>query len=65
MGTRDLVLVRVDERAPAHDVGALDDEAVDAMRRRQDETGDRVGGAAELESARVPYREVGPLSGLQ
>ena len=41
MGTRDLVLVGVDEGSSAHDVSALDDEPIDAVRRREDEAGDR------------------------
>ena len=65
MGTRDLVLVRMDESAAAHDVLALDDEPIDPVRRREDEPGDRILGAAELEAVGPPDREVGTLPRLE
>ena len=43
----------------------LDDEPVDAMRRREDEPGDGILGAAELEAVRAPDREVGALARLE
>src|SRR5687768_18426237 len=65
MGTRDVVLVRVDESAAAHDVLSLDDEPIHAMRRREDEAGYRVFRTAELEAVGAPDREVGTLPRLE
>src|SRR5207247_899124 len=55
----DLLLARSDEAPAAHDVRAADDQAIDAVRAREDEVGDGVLGAAELEPVRSPDREVG------
>ncbi len=65
MGTCDLGLVGVDERSSAHDVLALDDESVDAMRCGEHEPCDRVVRAAELERVRAPDGEVGALARLE
>ena len=45
MVTCDLGFVSADERSAAHDVFASDDEAIDAMGRGEDETGDQVLGS--------------------
>ncbi len=65
MSARDLALVGAHERPVANDLVAADDQPVDAMRPREDEPGDRVGGPAELETVRPPDGEVGALAGLQ
>ena len=62
---RDLGLVGADERAVPHDVGTGDEQPVDAVRPREDQTGDRIRGARELEPVGTPHREVGPLPGLE
>src|SRR5437763_9612136 len=62
---RDLLLVGMDERAAADDLLAADQQAVDPVRRREDEAGERVVGAAELEAVGAPDREVGALPRLE
>ena len=61
----DLVHVGADEAPLPHDLLAADVEAVDAVRRRQHEPGDRVLGAAELEAVGAPDRDVRALAGLE
>src|SRR6266511_4680624 len=65
MLARDLHLVGADEMPVAHDWLAADVEPVDAVRPREDEPGDQVAGAAELESVRPPDCEIGSLAGRQ
>jgi hypothetical protein len=65
MGPGDLRLVGSHERSPAYDVVALDDEPVDAMRRGENEAGNRVLGAAELEAVGAPDGKVGALPRLE
>ena len=65
MGASDLRLIGANERATAHDVDSADDEPVDAVRAGEDESGERVDGAAELEPIGRPDREVGLLAGLE
>jgi hypothetical protein len=65
MVTCDLGLVGVDERSAAHDVATSDDEALDPVRRRQNEAGDQVPGSPELETVRSPDGKVGALAGLE
>ena len=65
MLARDLVLVGVDEVPVADDFSPRDVEPVDPVRRGEDEAGDGIGGAAELEAVRPPDREVGALSGRE
>jgi hypothetical protein len=65
MGTRNLALVRPDERPAADDVLASDNETVDAVRPGEDEPCDEVVRAAELEPVRPPHREVGLPAGLE
>ena len=65
MDTGDLILVGLDEVAVADDFLAADVQPVGAMRRRQDEAGDGIAGAAELEPVRPPDGDVGALAGLE
>ena len=65
MLARDLVLVGADEVPVANDLLAADDQPVDAMRAREDEPRNRVGGPAELETVRPPDGKVGALARLQ
>ena len=65
MGARDFGLVGIDERSVAYDVGSLDNEAIYAMRRREDQARNSIVRTAELESVRPPDREVSSLSGLE
>ena len=53
---------RQNEGAASHHVLSADHQPVDAMRRRQDETGDGILGAPELEHVRSPDRQVGALA---
>ena len=62
---RDLGFVGAHEPALAHDVLAGDHQPVDAMRAAEDEAGDRVVGAGELEPVRPPDGEVGALARLE
>ena len=62
MVPRDLLLVGPDEPAVADDLVAADVEPVDPMRCRQDEAGDRIGRAGELEPVGAPHGDVGPLA---
>jgi hypothetical protein len=62
----DLDLVGPDEVAVADDLFSRDAEAIDAVRRGQDEAGERVGlGPAELEAVRPPDGDVCPLARRQ
>src|SRR6266516_153854 len=61
----DLVFVRPDEPALPDYLVAADVEPVDAVRCRQDEAGDRIGGAGELEPVGAPHGDVGPLARLE
>ena len=63
MFPRDLLLVAADEAALADDRLAPDVDPLGPVRPREDEAGDRIGCAAELESVHPPDREVGPLAG--
>ena len=54
-----------DELAVPDDVAAADDQTVDAVRGREDEAGDGIRGAAELEPVCPPDREVGALARLE
>ena len=63
MGASDLGLVGAHERAATDDVLAADDEAVDPVRAGQDEPGDGVVCAAELEPVGAPDGEVGLAPG--
>ena len=58
-------LVGIDERPVAHDVGSLDDEAIHAMWRREDETCDRIVRTAAARGRRPPDGEVGPFARLE
>src|SRR5207244_2533273 len=53
------------EGAAADDRFAADEQRVDPVRRREDESRDRVIGAAELEDVGAPDREVRPLARLE
>jgi hypothetical protein len=57
--------VGVHESPAPHDVLALDDEPLDPVGRREDEAGNRVRRASELEPTRAPDGEVGPLPRLE
>ena len=61
MGASDLVLVGPGERPIADDLLAAHVQPVDAMRRRENEPGDRIGGSSELEPIRPPDGEIGSL----
>ena len=61
----DVVLVRVDETAVAHDVAPADDEPVDAVRQAQHPAGDRILRACELEAVESPDGEVGSTARLE
>ena len=65
MGLRDLRLVGARRAAVADDVLAADDEQVDAVRAGEDDPGDEVVGASELEPVGAPDGEVGALARLQ
>ena len=65
MGARDLRLVGIDERSVAYDVGSLDNEAIHAMRRREDQARNSIVRTAELEAVRPPDGEISPLAGLE
>ena len=64
MRARDLALVGTHERAAADDELAADVEAVDSMRAGEDEAGDRICGAGQLEPVRRPHGEIGALPRL-
>ena len=61
----DLLLVGAHEPAVADDLLAADVEPVDAVRRREDEARDGVGGAGELEPVGAPDGDVGALARLE
>src|SRR5919197_3741339 len=61
----DLLLVGAEEPAVADDFLAGDIQPVDAVRGGEDEAGNRVARAAELEAVRPPHGEVGALAGLE
>src|SRR2546425_3375381 len=58
----DLALVGADEVPVTDDLLARDIEPIDAMRAGEDEAGDGIGGAAELEPVGGPHRDVGTLA---
>ena len=65
MGASDVRLRRPDEGATSHDVLASDDQPVDAVRSREDQSRDGIVGTAELEAVGGPDREVGLLPRLE
>jgi hypothetical protein len=62
---RNLLLVGSQKRAAVHDLLAADVEPIDPMRPREDEAGDQVLGAAELERIRLPNGDIGALARLE
>jgi len=62
MFLRDLGLVGPHEMALADDFLAADVETIDSVGPREDEPGDEIVGAAELQAVRPPDGEVGALS---
>src|SRR5206468_7721061 len=61
----DLSLVAAREVAVPHDLRSADVEPVDAVRAGEDQAGDRIRGAAELEAVDAPDGEVGALPGRE
>jgi hypothetical protein len=63
MVLRELVLICPQEPAVADDLLATDEEAIDSVRAGEDETGDGIIRAAELEAVGPPDGEIRSLAG--
>ncbi len=65
MLARDLVLVRPNEPTLPHDFLPSNVEPIDAMGRREDESGEKISGAGELEAIRPPDGKICSASRLE